>query len=215
MVGEPRPPPQSLSKSYLQALRGTDTPSFDGNQAWISVEVNDIILSTSNGVKAISLSKEFKDKLCKQWANSMVVHLLGKNIGYSYLCHRLHDIWKSVGNLHIMDLDRNCFMVKFDNEQDYFKALTDGPWIILDHYLFVHQWDHSFCASYDLPKKMVVWVRFPHLPIHFNHAQVLTSLGNLIGTTVKIDYNTQRAERGKYSRIAIEIDLSEPNPPVA
>ncbi|CAN1332498.1 hypothetical protein LINPERPRIM_LOCUS35734 [Linum perenne] len=62
---------------------------------------------------------------------------------------------------------------------------------------------------------MVVWVRFPHLPIHFNHAQVLTSLGNLIGTTVKIDYNTQRAERGKYSRIAIEIDLSEPNPPVA
>ncbi|CAN1797716.1 hypothetical protein LINPERHAP1_LOCUS21394 [Linum perenne] len=57
---------------------------------------------------------------------------------------------------------------------------------------------------------MVAWVRFPHLPIQFYHAQVLTSLGNLIGKTVKIDFNTQRAERGKFARIAIEIDLNEP-----
>ncbi|CAN1324628.1 hypothetical protein LINPERPRIM_LOCUS33174 [Linum perenne] len=61
---------------------------------------------------------------------------------------------------------------------------------------------------------MVVWVRFPHLPIHYYHAQVLTSLGNLIGKTVKIDFNTQQAERGKFARIAIEIDLNEAIPPV-
>ncbi|CAN1177409.1 hypothetical protein LINPERHAP2_LOCUS33086 [Linum perenne] len=71
-------------------------------------------------------------------------------------------------------------MIKFTNEQDYFKALTEGPWTILDHYLIVHQWDQSFRVSSDLPRKMVVWVRFPHLPIHYYHAQVLTSLGNLL-----------------------------------
>ncbi|CAN1147691.1 hypothetical protein LINPERHAP2_LOCUS16018 [Linum perenne] len=57
---------------------------------------------------------------------------------------------------------------------------------------------------------MVAWVRFPHLPIQFYHAQVLTSLGNLIGKTVKTDFNTQRAEQGKFARIATEIDLNEP-----
>ncbi|CAN1195901.1 hypothetical protein LINPERHAP2_LOCUS43314 [Linum perenne] len=87
-------------------------------------------------------------------------------------------------------------MVKFANEQDYFKALTGGPWMILNHY------------------KMVAWVRFPHLPIHFYHAQVLTSLGNLVRRTIKIDFNTQRAERGKFARIAIELDLNEPLLPV-
>ncbi|CAN1145774.1 hypothetical protein LINPERHAP2_LOCUS14877 [Linum perenne] len=61
---------------------------------------------------------------------------------------------------------------------------------------------------------MVAWVRFPHLPIHFYHGQVLTSLGNLIGKTVRIDFNTQRAERVKFARIAVEIDLSEPLLPV-
>ncbi|CAN1336798.1 hypothetical protein LINPERPRIM_LOCUS37313 [Linum perenne] len=123
-------------------------------------------------------------------------------------------MWKPLGNLHIMDLEKNCFMVKFANDQDYFKALTGGPWMILDHYLVVHQWDHSFSVSDDSPKKMVVWVRFPHLPIHLYHAQVLTSLGNIVGKTVKINFNTQQAGRGKFARIAIEIDLEDPLPPV-
>ncbi|CAN1725379.1 hypothetical protein LINPERHAP1_LOCUS49 [Linum perenne] len=70
-------------------------------------------------------------------------------------------------------------MVNIANDQDYFKALTSGSWMILDHYLIVHQWDHSFCVSNDMPKKMVAWVRFPHLPIHFYHAQVLTRWGTL------------------------------------
>ncbi|CAN1141831.1 hypothetical protein LINPERHAP2_LOCUS12708 [Linum perenne] len=86
--------------------------------------------------------------------------------------------------------------------------------MLLDHYLAVHQWDPSFRVTNELPKKMVAWVRFPHLPIHFYHGQVLTSLGNLVGKTVKIDFNTQTAKRGKFARIAIEIDLDKPLPPV-
>ncbi|CAN1141827.1 hypothetical protein LINPERHAP2_LOCUS12708 [Linum perenne] len=123
-------------------------------------------------------------------------------------------MWKPAGSMHIVDLDRSCFLVKFTCEQDYFKALTGGPWMLLDHYLAVHQWDPSFRVTNELPKKMVAWVRFPHLPIHFYHGQVLTSLGNLVGKTVKIDFNTQTAKRGKFARIAIEIDLDKPLPPV-
>ncbi|CAN1835838.1 hypothetical protein LINPERHAP1_LOCUS34552 [Linum perenne] len=123
-------------------------------------------------------------------------------------------MWEPAGHLHIVDLDRSCFLVKFSLEQDYFKALTGGPWVLLDHYLIVHQWDQSFRVSNDMPQKMVVWVRFPHLPLHLYHGQVLNSLGNLIGKTVKIDFNTQKAERGKFARIAIEIDLNDPLPPV-
>ncbi|CAN1189277.1 hypothetical protein LINPERHAP2_LOCUS39801 [Linum perenne] len=196
-------------RSYRSALQGQySSPS--SVQQWIPVGEKDIVPLVRNGIKSLNLSKDFKDKLCKPWSNMVIVRLLGKNIGYSYLCHRLHAIWKPLGDLHIVDLDRNCFLVKFAQEQDYFKALTGGPWMLLDHYLIVHQWDQSFRVSDDLPKKMVVWVLFPYLPIHFYHPQVLTSLGNLIGKTIKIDFNTQRAERGKFARITIEIDLSEP-----
>ncbi|CAN1126754.1 hypothetical protein LINPERHAP2_LOCUS3615 [Linum perenne] len=111
-------------------------------------------------------------------------------------------------------MDRSCFLVKFSNDEDYFKALTGGHWIILDRYLIVHRWDDSFRVSNELPNKLVAWVRFPHLPIQFYHAQILASLGNLICKTVKIKFTTQRENRGKFARIAVEIDLNLPMSPV-
>ncbi|CAN1339562.1 hypothetical protein LINPERPRIM_LOCUS38538 [Linum perenne] len=118
-------------------------------------------------------------------------------------------MWKPLGNMHMIDVDMDCFLVRFGADKDYFKALTGGPWMILDHYLIVQQWNPSFRVSNKLPSKMVVWVRFPHMPIQLYHKEVLISLDNLVGKTIKIDYNTQSAERGKFARIAVEIDLSE------
>ncbi|CAN1141707.1 hypothetical protein LINPERHAP2_LOCUS12650 [Linum perenne] len=48
------------------------------------------------------------------------------------------------------------------------------------------------------------------MPIQLSHKQILTSLENLIGRTVRMDYNTQTTERGKFMRITVEIDLNEP-----
>ncbi|CAN1795057.1 hypothetical protein LINPERHAP1_LOCUS20483, partial [Linum perenne] len=200
--------------SYIGALEGPKslTPSF--KQSWIPVGEHDITPQITNGLRSLSLSKEFKDKLCKPWVNTLVVRLLGKSIGYSYLCHRLRSMWKPANPIHIIDLDKGCFMVKFGDEHDYFKALTGGPWMILDHYLVVHQWTPDFRVSDSLTAKMVVWVRFPLMPVQYYHAQILTLLGNLLGRTVKIDYNTQHAERGKFARLAVEIDLNEPLAPM-
>ncbi|CAN1855899.1 hypothetical protein LINPERHAP1_LOCUS41896, partial [Linum perenne] len=88
----------------------------------------DIISSISNDVRSIQISDTLKTKLCKPWVNTVIIRLLGKSIGYSYLCHRLKSMWKPMGSMHIVDIDRDCFLVKFSCEQDYFKALTAGPW---------------------------------------------------------------------------------------
>ncbi|CAN1305099.1 hypothetical protein LINPERPRIM_LOCUS26416 [Linum perenne] len=110
--------------------------------------------------------------------------------------------------------DKLCKPWSNTNDQDYFRALTGGPWMILEHYLIVQQWDPTFRVSDKLPAKMVVWVRFPHLAILFYHPQILTALGNLIGKTIRIDSPTQNADRGKFARMAVEIDIDEPLAPV-
>ncbi|CAI0446447.1 unnamed protein product [Linum tenue] len=109
-----------------------------------------------------------------------------------------------------MDLDEDAFLATFDNDQDYLKALTGGPWIILDHYLIVYQWSPSFRIGDAIPRKVTAWVRFPGLPVHFYHREVLFALGNLIGRTIKLDYHTEQGQRGKFARIAIELDMSKP-----
>lgn len=35
-------------------------------------------------------------------------------------------------------------------------------------------------------------------------------MGNVLGRTVKIDYNTQNSQRGKFSRVAVDIELDKP-----
>ncbi|CAN1805117.1 hypothetical protein LINPERHAP1_LOCUS24142 [Linum perenne] len=201
-------------RSYKSALSGVGQDLPKHQKEWICVGERDIIPSIINGVRSLQISKSFKDKLCKPWSNTVIVRLLGKSIGYAYLCHRLRVMWKPTGAMQVVDLDKDCFLVKFGNDQDYFRALTGGPWMILEHYLIVQQWDPTFRVSDKLPAKMVVWVRFPHLPILFYHPQILTALGNLIGKTIRIDSPTQNADRGKFARMAVEIDIDEPLAPV-
>ncbi|CAN0915195.1 hypothetical protein LINGRAHAP2_LOCUS28987 [Linum grandiflorum] len=94
----------------------------------------------------------------------------------------------------MVDLESEVFLAIFEDPADYFHALTGGPWTILDHY------------------KMVVWVRFPRLPYHYYHCDVLNGLGDLIGKTIRLDNRTRNSARGKFARIAVEIDLSVPAP---
>ncbi|CAN1170302.1 hypothetical protein LINPERPRIM_LOCUS321 [Linum perenne] len=165
-------PYSSAPRSCLGALEGPRSPTPSFKQVWIPVGEQDIVPQIKDGIRSLKLSQEFKEKLCKPWASTLVVRLLGRSIGYSYLCHRLRSMWKPISHMHIIDLDKGCFMVKFADEQDYFKDLTGGPWLILDHYLVVHQWSPDFRVSDSLPAKM-------------------------------------NAERGKFARLAVEINLDE------
>ncbi|CAN1159558.1 hypothetical protein LINPERHAP2_LOCUS22784 [Linum perenne] len=98
-------------------------------------------------------------------SDSPLISIAGKIIGYSFTCNRLKAMWKPQGSMQVIDVDMNCYLVRFGEENDYFRTLTGGPWMIFEHYLVVQQWDSSFRVSTKLPSKMVVWVRFPHLPI--------------------------------------------------
>ncbi|CAL1372433.1 unnamed protein product [Linum trigynum] len=57
---------------------------------------------------------------------------------------------------------------------------------------------------------MIVWIQLAALKVHFYHREVLTSLGNLIGRTIKLDFHTMNRQRRKFARLAVEIDMSKP-----
>ncbi|CAL1353352.1 unnamed protein product [Linum trigynum] len=201
-----------MALSYAKAAMGMPQSAAIPSQAiqWTPVGEHDLVTGDRNGEPALTISAEFKAKICAPWQRTLVIRLLGLRIGFIALCNRLKSLWRPVGAMEVKDLDHDCFIVKLDNEQDYFRALTDGPWVIYDHYLVVQQWTPKFKASDPLPKTMIVWVQFPALKIHFYHKEVLTTLGNLIGRTIKLDYHTLTQQRAKFARIAVEVDISRP-----
>ncbi|CAN0876746.1 hypothetical protein LINGRAHAP2_LOCUS11476 [Linum grandiflorum] len=105
-----------------------------------------------------------------------------------------------------------CEPLKQTISTDYLHALSGGPWTILGHYLAAFAWDPTFRVTDDLSPWMVVWIRFPRLPYQYYHHDVLVGLGNLVGKSVRPDISTQNSVRGKFARIAVEVNLAEPLP---
>lgn len=57
--------------------------------------------------------------------------------------------------------------------------------MVLDHYLIVNRWTPNFNTSTDNTEKLLVWVRFPTLPIEYYDKEFLTRVqGSKISKTV-------------------------------
>lgn len=48
------------------------------------------------------------------------------------------------------------------------------------------------------------------MPLHYYHKRILKLLGQIIGKVLRIDYNTESATRGKFARIAVDVELNKP-----
>ncbi|KAL4333578.1 hypothetical protein GQ457_07G001170 [Hibiscus cannabinus] len=100
-----------------------------------------------------------------------------------------------IGDIQLIDLENNYFLVRFEKESDYSMVLTEGPWTIYGFYLTVQPWHRDFNTNEKHPTHVVAIFRL---------------IATVIGRVVKIDYNTMRGARGKFARLAVMVDLNKP-----
>ena len=110
----------------------------------------------------------------------------------------------------MIDLDNGYFLVRFRSGNGAEFVLTQGPWVILGHYLHVQQWNPQFDCFKEKIDKITAWIRHSGMPLHYYHKKIIRLLGNVVGTMLKIDYNTELVTRGKFARIAVEVNLDRP-----
>ena len=140
----------------------------------------------------------------------MVVKTLGRNLGYRALSFRLNKVWSSTTGFDIIDLANDSFLICFNNAKDVEFALTEGPWTVMGQYLSVQKWTPYFDAINNKIDHIVAWICLSEMNIHFYHKHIIRWLGKIIGPVVKIDSNTITAQRGKFARLAVELDLQKP-----
>jgi hypothetical protein len=214
----------STTKSYKGAVVGVDgrNDDYEDMEGSESDKEDDISLEIDiDGIRVeeqmignyecpiFVLSKTEEKRIHRPWKRGVIVKLLGRRIGYKALETRLKQMWVKKGIIHIIDLGNDYYLVTFSHELDHGTALMNGPWFIYDHYLTVKEWSLDFHPQSDTIKNVAVWVRISGLPIEYYDSRVLKSIGNKIGSTVKVDKNTLMQERGKYARICVEVDLTK------
>lgn len=82
--------------------------------------------------------------------------------------------------------------------------------MVLDHYLIVKEWTPDFHPMVDKTEKLIVWARFPGLPVEYYNLDFLLKIGEKIGKPIRIDEATSLVSRGKFASMCIEVDITKP-----
>ncbi|KAF7839253.1 uncharacterized protein G2W53_007735 [Senna tora] len=169
----------------------------------------------------ITVEKDYFDRLNfkisdREWKRvnrpfkkALIIKLLGKTVGFKFLLRKVNQMWGRTGEIDLMDLGNDYYLAKFDTYYDREFALTGGPWIVLDHCLIVRPWTSLFDPNEKI-QKLATWVHLPNLPIELYYDKFLFRLGHHIGKVIRIDVNTSLQSRGKYARMCVKLDLSQP-----
>lgn len=158
----------------------------------------------------VRLTRKEKTRLRRPWRQTLIVKVWGRSVSYNYLLRRLRTIWHPKAGMELIAIENDFFLVKFASMEDYSFAKYEGPWMVLDYYLIINSWTPNFDPTDDKTEKILVWVRFPSLPIEYFDENFQMKIGGNIGEPMKVDYATRIVSRGKYDRLCVEVDLAKP-----
>ncbi|KAJ1429963.1 hypothetical protein SESBI_08025 [Sesbania bispinosa] len=105
----------------------------------------------------VQISLEEYQDWCKPWRDTLIVNLLGRKVSLRFMTTRLQSLWAIQGQIRVIGVNDEFFMVRFSDPGDYNHALFEGPWLITDHYLLVQRWRPRFKPARNPIKKIAVW----------------------------------------------------------
>ncbi|KAA3460126.1 reverse transcriptase [Gossypium australe] len=185
-------------------------PGGGTNEDDIEFLEGDIQRSVVNGIPAIEFSERIQQILFKEMELTVVVKLLGRNIGYGALSNRINGLWSPSKPFHLIDIENGYYLAKFQSIDDYSKVLTQGPWLVYGQYLTVQPWTKEFTPLQPYPSVVLAWIRLPGLPGFLYKKKILEEIGKTIGKVVRLDLNTDSRTRGRFARMAVYINLDKP-----
>ncbi|KAI9079071.1 hypothetical protein K1719_038979 [Acacia pycnantha] len=215
----PAPPSsQDVLMGDDNAMEAARIPSFkdkllnssEEEEEDIALQQGDVSIGLNGQIPTVNFATHVIDTLNKRMGLAVVVKLLGRKIGFRHLRSQLQSLWRPSGQIKLIDLNDDCFLVRFQEDLDYQNALLTGPWMIFGHYLTVQSWTPSFRPQDHVVNQVIGWIRLPKLPARYYHKSIIRSIGDVFGEVIKVDYNTDSGDRGKFARIAVVIDLTKP-----
>ncbi|EOA28588.1 hypothetical protein CARUB_v10024806mg [Capsella rubella] len=154
--GGGRPVPERvLAEEFIASRMRLEFP--DGEDGEGVVTVGQDVIAAMNGL----------------WKNCMIVKVLGRHVPIASLVRKLREIWVPKGGMHVVDLPRHFFIVRFDLEEDYLSVVTGGPWRLFGSLLMFQAWTPEFDPMQDEIETTPVWVGISNLPVNLYHKTIL------------------------------------------
>ena len=192
-----------IPRAYQQSFDFTDDMEE-------TPEVERDISSLKEGLAAVRISNDLKQKIRAQWTKALIVKVYGRSVGFSFLQDKIMSHWNSKGSIDCVGLGKEFFLIRFSVKEDYNLVLEKGPWFIGEHFLSIRPWVPNFRPLASDVSSIAVWVRLNELPIEYYQVEALKEIGSTIGTVLRIDTHTAMESKGRYARICVQINVEKP-----
>lgn len=188
---------------------GRPTPEVLMGDEFVSERLQLAFPDGPEGEPEVTIEEEVLEVMNGLWKQCLIVRVLGRTVSLPVLTKKLKEMWKPRGGMSVIDLPRQFFMIRFELEDEYFMALTGGPWKMFGSYLLVKRWSPEFNPMSDEIVTTPVWVRLMNIPVNFYHKAILLGIAEGLGTPVRADTTTLQLERARFARVCVEVDLSK------
>ncbi|KAL8161736.1 LOW QUALITY PROTEIN: hypothetical protein V2J09_013225 [Rumex salicifolius] len=158
----------------------------------------------------VTIAPEVLEVLASAWKSCLVIKALGMIIRFEIMQRKLKELWKPAGKMRVIDLPNGYYIIKFSDESDYMGVLTGRPWTVFGRYVVIKPWSPSFNPRTDVVHTTPAWIRFTDLLVILYEEKVLLQIASAVGHPIKVDQRTLNANRGRFARICIELDLTKP-----
>ncbi|KAJ8749886.1 hypothetical protein K2173_013801 [Erythroxylum novogranatense] len=143
----------------------------------ISIGEEDYTATVENGVPSITFSDRINGLLDKRMELCVIIKLLGRRITYNVLSNKLDGLWRTKQPFHLLTLENDYYMAKFQSKEDYVMVLSEGPWLVFGHCLTIQPWTPTFDTIEPYPMDVSTWIRLPGLPSRMYVHDALTAIG--------------------------------------
>lgn len=126
-----------------------------------------MITTDLDSIPSITFLGKIQKELFKTVKQTVVVRLFANRLGYKGLKTIITFLWKPKREYHIIDLEKNLFLVCFTMHKDYLKVLLNSPWMTRGTYITIQLWSTSFSTKKIKTTSLVTWLRFLGLPLHY------------------------------------------------
>lgn len=199
-----------ISSSFCEAVANSNQWFSEAKKIMLnSLKWEDSFPLPSESPNVINFSKEDLESLRKPWQLTLMGKCLGINIRSSFMIQRIKAMWRPKGHIETIDIGRIVFLFCFSKLDDLETTLFGGPWFILDHELMLTTCKPNFRPSMNLFSKLIVWNRFPELPVEYFNKEALFNIAKVVGKPIRVNYVTNSVSKGQYARVCVEINLCE------
>ncbi|XP_042491755.1 uncharacterized protein LOC122071462 [Macadamia integrifolia] len=162
-----------------------------------------------NSTKVIILQEAYEDRLLK-YRFALIGRINFRFLSLDDVRREARDSWKLKGKVKMIPMGKGFTIFQFESEHDMAQMWKRSPVKIGGQLVRFQRWRPDFSIHEKLINKVLVWVRFPDLPLEYWHEKVLLTMAKAVGRPVGFDQRTKSVIYGNYARVLVEMEVGVP-----